>query len=133
MGNRLLVILVVVLMVMVLGGGTALYFFVLRPEPIAIGEIYAFPEVFMTDLANRGHVRLEISLELEKKSLGKELDTRAVQLIDEIYRTLRSKTKEDLTGGVGQDGLRQELLERLNGLLTTGKIVNIYFDGLVID
>ncbi len=133
MGNRLLIILVSVLLIVALVGGAALYFLVLRPEPIAIGEIYKFKDVFMTDLFNRGHVRVEISLELEKKSLTKELDTRSVQLVDEIYRTLRSKTKEDLTGGVGQDGLRQELLERLNAFLTSGKIVNIYFNGLVID
>lgn len=133
MANRVLVVLISVLIVMVLAGGAALYFFVLRPETVEIGAIYKFPEVFMTDLANHGHVRVEISLELEKKSLDKELNTRAVQLVDEVYRTLRSKTKEDLTGGIGQDGLRQELLDRLNGLLTTGKIVNIYFNGFVID
>ena len=87
----------------------------------------------MTDLSGRGHVRVEIYLELGEKKLIKEVKQRQVEVIDTVYRRLRSKSREDLNGAQGQDELRNDLLQDLRQLLDSDQVRNLYFKQIVID
>lgn len=134
MGKRVLSIMLVVMFLLLVVGGAVLYIYVLKPEdPVTIGEVYALPETFMTDLASGNHIRVEVHLELENKKMVEEVDTRKAQVVDGIYRILRSKTRSELSGSEGQDLLRHEIEIALNELFTTGELLRVYFYQIVID
>lgn len=132
MDNRLLTVVLILLLAIVVIGGFAVYYLVLEPRTGASFS-YQVPEVFMTDLSGRGHVRVEIYLELGEKKLIKEVQQRQVEVIDTVYRRLRSKTREDLNGAQGQDQLRSDLLQDLRQLLDSDQVRNLYFKQIVID
>lgn len=134
MGKRVLVIVLVVMLVILIAAGAVLYIYVLKPEdPVTIGEIYALPDTFMTDLASGNHIRVEVRLELEKKKMIEEVERRKAQVVDSVYSILRSKTKAELSGAEGQELLRNEMEVALNELFTTGELLRIYFYQIVID
>lgn len=132
MGNRLLTVLLAVLLLVVLIGGAAVYYFVLAPR-FDVSVTYQIPELFMTDLAGRGHIRIEIYVELGDKRLIKDLEKQKIEVIDAVYRVLRSKTREDLTGANGQDMLRENLLVALRQVVASDSLRNLYFKQIVID
>ncbi|NLW16913.1 MAG: flagellar basal body-associated FliL family protein [Firmicutes bacterium] len=132
MGNRVLTVLLALLLVIVLAGGAAIYFLVLAPgiqEPIAC----LIPEVFVTDLADRGHIRVEINVELADKRYISELERQEMAVNDAVYRILRSNTREELSGADGQDRLRQDLLAALREIVGHDNLRNLYFKQIVID
>lgn len=134
MGKKILVIILVVLLLVIVAGGAAVYFLVLKPDdPVQVGEIYKIPETFMTDLATGSHIRVEVHLELENDKMLEEATKRQTQMVDTIYRILRSKTREELAGGEGQDQLREDILNDLNQLFVTGQIKQLYFYQIVIN
>ncbi len=132
MGNRLLTVILAVLLLIVIIGGVAIYYFVLEPRFDA-SVTYQIPELFMTDLAGRGHIRVEIYVELGDKRLVKDFDKQQVEVIDAVYRVLRNKTREELTGANGQDTLREDLLGALRQVLASDNLHNLYFKQIVID
>ncbi len=132
MGNRLLTIVLAVMLVIVLAGGAAVYFLVLAPRmenPIA----YPIPEVFVTDLADRGHIRVEIYVELADKRYVSDLEKNQLAVVDAVYRVLRSNTREKLNGADGQDQLRADLLSALQEVVGQNSLRNLYFKQIVIN
>lgn len=132
MSNRLLTILLALLLLVVIVGGALLYFLVMAPR-FDHSVTYQVPELFMTDLSGRGHIRVEIYVELGNKRLIKDLEKKGIESIDAVYRVLRSKTREDLTGANGQDTLREELLLALRQVVASDDLHNLYFKQIVID
>jgi flagellar FliL protein len=134
MGKRILMIVLAVLLLAAMVGGVVFYLYVLQPkDKVDVGEFYNIPETFMTDLATGSHIRVEVRLELPDKKTVEEVGKRETQIVDAIYRILRSKTREELAGAEGQDRLRQDMENDLNQLLTTGQIKRLYFYQIVID
>ncbi len=132
MDNRLLTILLAVLLLIIIVGGALVYFFVLAPR-FDETVTYQVPELFMTDLAGRGHIRVEIYVELGDKRLTKDFEKQKIEVIDAVYRVLRSKTREELTGANGQDKLREDLLGALRQVIASDNVRNLYFKQIVID
>lgn len=132
MGNRLLTILLAILLLVVIVGGAVIYFFVLAPR-FDVSVTYQIPELFMTDLAGRGHIRVEIYAELGDKRLTKDFEKKQIEVVDAVYRVLRNKTREDLSGANGQDTLREDLLVALRQVLASDNVRNLYFKQIVID
>jgi flagellar basal body-associated protein FliL len=132
MGNRVLTIVLAVLLVIVLAGGAAVYFLVLAPrmeDPIA----YPIPEVFVTDLADIGHIRVEVYVELADKRYVNDFEKQRMAVVDAVYRVLRSNTREELNGANGQDRLRADLLTALREVVGHDSLRNLYFKQIVID
>lgn len=132
MDNRLLAVVLAVLLLLVLAGGAVVYFFVLAPR-FDRSVTYQVPELFMTDLAGRNHIRVEIYVELADKRLIKDFEKHNIEVIDGVYRVLRNKTRDELTGATGQDELRADLLKALRGVLASDQLLNLYFKQIVID
>lgn len=131
MSNRLLIIILIFLLLVILVGGGLVYVFVLSPR-LDSTIIHQIPELFVTDLVGRGHVKVEVYVQLGDKKLVKDLEEQNVEAIDAIYRVLRNKSREDLTGANGQDQLREELLDALRTVLDSDKVLNLYFKQIVI-
>jgi len=156
-GGKLKLIIIVLLLLIILGVlGGAGYMMFLKPKPAAdmnaaanntsaapkkemkegvgIGPLYPM-ENFIVNMADAGGTRyLRVTLQLElddTKKFAEALDMRKPQLRDAILTVLASKRYEEVSSAQGKLILKQELLRRVNSLVTEGTIVNIYFTEFV--
>ena len=97
-------------------------------KPAAGGAmIYYDPIELIVNIEDKGIDRfliVEILLQLETEGLKKELTSMAPRVKDRFISVLRSKTYDDLKGAQGQDRLSRELVETVNALLSTGRVVD---------
>jgi flagellar protein FliL len=154
MSNKVLFLLIGVLMVFMLGMGGGLYMMWNKLSELSVqsaanagtdpapennpeqllGPICSL-ETFIVNLADKGgnrYLRVTMDLELGKSELQDEINKRMPQIRDSILMILPSKRFEDISSVEGKTGLRDEILEKLNSLLTSGKITNIYFKEFVV-
>jgi flagellar basal body-associated protein FliL len=66
---------------------------------------------------------VEISLQLDSEKLKQELLSIDPKVKNEFISLLRSKTYDDLKGAQGLDRLSRDLVESVNTLLETGRVV----------
>ncbi|PUU94681.1 MULTISPECIES: flagellar basal body-associated protein FliL [Halanaerobium] len=76
-------------------------------------------------------VRATLVFELENAELKKELEKRKPQIRDRVISTLRAQNKEILEEP-GSDTIKGIIKEKINGLLISGKITNVWFTELVV-
>jgi flagellar FliL protein len=156
-GGKLKLIIIVVLLLVILGVlGGAGYMMFLKPKPAESADGAAkkttaapekakeesagmgplFPmENFIVNMADAGgtrYLRVTLQLELDNtKKFAEGLTLRIPQLRDAILTILASKRYEEVSSAQGKLILKQELLRRLNSIITEGTIVNIYFTEFV--
>ena len=101
----------------------------------SLGELYAFERAIIVNLAETNaerYLKLEIVLELDAGRTRKEVDARLPQVQDMLIGVTSTKTLEDVSTTSGRNMLRQEMVDKINSLLTTGRILNIYFTEFVV-
>ncbi len=105
-----------------------------KPKADMIGQIYTIADIIVNPAGSNGErfVKVSIGLEMGESKLGQELTKRDVQLRDILIGIFTSKTVEELTNPAKRENLREEIRGRINFLLVSGKIKNVYFTDLVI-
>lgn len=91
-------------------------------------------EPIIVNLASEGGRRyLKVSLQLEpgKAETTQEITSHQTQIIDTLITVLSSKTAEELLTVEGKIRLKEQILTRLNGILTSG-VKNVFFVEFVI-
>lgn len=154
MSNKLVFILigVVLLVVVGLGGGFFLMWTkmstmnaqvaavpnaqaAMGPNAQAVlGPIFSL-DTFIVNLADKGgnrYLRVTMDLEMTNATLTDELKERLPQVRDTVLTILPNKRFEDISTSEGKTALRTELIESLNGFLSTGKVTKIYFKEFVV-
>ena len=104
------------------------------PVEELLGPIYPL-DTFIVNLADKGgkrYLRITIDLELDGKELESEITKRLPQVRDSILTILPTKRFEDISSAKGKTALRDQMLERINGMLARGQITNIYFKEFVV-
>lgn len=103
-------------------------------QPLKFGKIYNLSPVIVNLAESRGtrYLKAQIGLEMAKPEIEEELKERTPQISDLLIDLLSSKSIPDLGDRQGRIKLKQEILERTNALLVTGKILNVYFVDFVI-
>jgi len=102
-------------------------------RPHDIGEIFEL-EPFIVNLQdNTGsrYLKVSIHLELDPMTL-EEAKLRTAQIRDAIIILLSSKSYADVGTVQGKYQLRDEIMARVNHILTGGKVRNVYFTEFVI-
>jgi flagellar FliL protein len=138
-------LLLLVLVVLVAGGG---FFAYRRLHPPAQGKagvpvVLAGPQAIYTmqtltvNLANvnSSHfLRIEVVLQYPRANtaLAAELKHQEYILDDRIISDLRSKTYDELATDRGENALKKELMQTVNGILTKGRVTGVYFDQFLI-
>ncbi len=99
-----------------------------------IGQVYTISDIIVNPAGSNGErfVKTSIALEIEGAKLTEELTKRDVQLRDILIGIFTSKTIGELTNPARREDLRREVKEKINSLLVSGKIKNVYFTDLVI-
>lgn len=100
----------------------------------ALGAIYDLDPfiVNLADAPDSRYLKLSIKLELEKPEIANELTLRLTQIRDTVLILLSSKESGNLRGITGKFQLRDEITERVNGLLPHGGVRTSYFTEFVV-
>ncbi|GAW92927.1 flagellar basal body-associated FliL family protein [Calderihabitans maritimus] len=88
--------------------------------------------VNLADLNFRRYIRLTIVLEYQDKRLSKELEEKRHRIRDTIINFLWTKKVSDFASAGKVDSIREQLLEKINQSLITGKLTGLYFEDLII-
>lgn len=93
--------------------------------------------IFTVNLIDPSGVRylkvgISMSLPSKNKDLATEIENRLPKLKDTVITILSSKTFEEITTPQGKIALRQEILRRINSILTKGKVMEIYLTEFVV-
>lgn len=99
-----------------------------------IGAMYPL-ESFTLNLLSEGgarYVKCTMQLEQNTDLLQPELDKKTAIIRDVVIRTLTSKTFEEISTAKGKERLKDELVGKINEILTDGFVKNIYFTDFVV-
>ena len=103
-----------------------------KEEP---GPIVAYPP-FLLNLADPGgsrYLKISLSLELSKeKNFPAEVGTKEPRIKDIIINILASKTYEEISTQQGKIALKQEMMRRLNTVMSGGRITDIYITEFIV-
>ena len=103
-------------------------------EELEVGRMVQLQPVVvnLSDPGGKRYLKSIIELEFTEDLVQKELEARLPQLRDVILLHLSSKTIEDVQSVDGKIELKNSLVMRINQVLKTGKIMNLYFTQFVI-
>lgn len=90
---------------------------------------------FIVNLADSPEIRylkLTVKLEVENESVSTELSSRIPQLRDTVLVLLSSKDSNTVRTPQGKFQLRDEITQRVNGLLTKPGVRSAYFTDFVV-
>ncbi|MFZ7104603.1 MAG: flagellar basal body-associated FliL family protein [Peptococcaceae bacterium] len=102
-------------------------------QGIEIGPLYNSPE-FTVNIANsngRRFLMTQFSLEVDNKKTLKEIEEKLPVFQDKVIIVLSSQTLDDLYSVDGKENIKNQLIENINTILSSGKIINIYFNNFV--
>jgi flagellar protein FliL len=146
-GSALKMIIIAVVILVVLGGaGAGAYFFFLKPKATSADKkpaeqtkqtvaIFWPLDAFIVNLIdNEGERYLKVVMQLEAsdQSAVDELNLLKPKVRDNILDLLSAKTYKEMMDPIGKQRLRDEIVLRVNGYLTKGKVLKAYFTEFVI-
>ncbi|WP_010292387.1 flagellar basal body-associated FliL family protein [Clostridium senegalense] len=149
--SNVLKVVLIILLFLILAGGCmfAGYFFGTKDDVPVIGngqqvisnnslknEGYYDLDEFLVNLADEGkprYLKIKISLGYDEKNkdLLPEIEKKKSAIRDSITNTLRTKKTTDLSPE-GEEQLKDELITRINELLSTGQLYNVYFSEILV-
>jgi len=150
----LLIVIIVLLLVLLIVGGLVAYFLLSgndNPDELKadqqkvekkkkvsqmteMGPIYPLDKFIVNLLSNNSarYLKCKMDLELDSPELQQEVDKKLPAIRDLIIRILSSKTVEEIQTAKGKEKLKEEIKRKINAMLTTGEIKNVYFTDFVI-
>jgi flagellar FliL protein len=143
--NYKMLALIVVLVIIITGVASFTfftYFSVSSDEKNKENEITSVEDIrptynagdYTVNISNNNQinfVRASIVFELESAEMTEELDKRSSQIRDRIISTLRAQNEEILKEP-GADTIKKIVKEKVNELLISGRITNVWFTELVV-
>ncbi len=153
MSKKLLIAIIIFLVLLLVGGGAGIFWYLTQKKETTektkiekqvnpehetlseIGPLYPVEPITVNlktpDEKDR-YLIATLSLELDDKLLSNELDAKIAVIRDKIILILSSKTIEDVSSVRGKKEICDEIKEKLNAMLTDGKIRNIYIVKFII-
>ena len=147
--KKLIIILIPVLLLILGGGGFAAYKFLFAPEDEEKPAEKITKEVknveehgvevevgtFIANLADKDadrYIKVTIVMEVQDEKVKEEATKRMPQIKDSINTLLFTKTSEDLKSSEGIEKLKEEIIRRINAILPTGGVKDVYFTEFII-
>jgi flagellar FliL protein len=106
----------------------------LEEEENVIGPLYTL-ETMIVNLADHGgkrYLRVTMALELSDPEAVATIESRLPQIRDAILMILPAKNYDDISTTDGKITLRNQVMEKINSLMTKGRVNNIYFTEFVV-
>lgn len=105
-----------------------------QEEENTIGPLYNL-DTMIVNLADHGgkrYLRVTMALELSDPEAVATIESRLPQVRDAVLMILPTKKYDDVSTTDGKIALRSEVMEKINGLMTKGRVNNIYFTEFVV-
>ncbi len=106
-----------------------------------IGSIKQFPlDSTVVNLAGTNAERyLKVTVELGyeymgpgEDQLGRELTNRRAEIRNQLITVLSTKQLQDVDSPEGREAIRREILNRINAMLVSGRVLNVYYTEFVV-
>ena len=98
-----------------------------------IGPTYDLGDFVVNLSGTRGYqiIQADIVVEISNEDTREELDRREPQIRDAVIRILRRQSTEDLEEP-GTDQIKEEIINKVNNMLSDGQLTNVWFTRMVI-
>jgi len=99
-----------------------------------IGPIYPMDQ-FIVNLYNEGssrYLKTTLNFELNSEDLNAEMDKKKPLIRDIVIKTLSAKTYEEISTIKGKENLKDEIVSKVNQVITDGQVKNLFFTDFVI-
>lgn len=103
-------------------------------EENVIGPLYTL-DTMIVNLAGHGgkrYLRVTMALELSEPESVATIESRLPQIRDAVLMILPTKTYDEISTTDGKIALRNQVMEKINTLMTKGRVNNIYFTEFVV-
>lgn len=103
-------------------------------EENVIGPLYTLDTMIvnLSDHGGKRYLRVTMALELSDSDALATIENRLPQVRDAILMILPAKKYEDVSTTDGKVALRSQVMEKINSLMTKGRVNNIYFTEFVV-
>lgn len=88
---------------------------------------------YLTNLADRGYVKVSIVCLLDGKETEKEVAKKEFEVKDRIYAILRSKTYDSVKNSKGMGILKNQIKAAVNELIDSGEIEEVFFTEIIVN
>ena len=144
--NPILLVIVAVVVLALAGGG---FFFLtmskkseeapkeeeVKQEKKDPGIFYQFEDPFIVNLAEvnaERYLKVNPVFEVDKEEVLEEINKKLPEIKDILITIFSSKSLDDVMPLAGKDRLKQEIMDKVNEILSQGKVVGVYFSEFVI-
>lgn len=99
-----------------------------------IGPLYSLDTMIvnLSDHGGKRYLRVTMALELSDPEAVATIESRLPQVRDSILMILPTKKYEEISTTDGKIALRTEVMDKINTLMTKGRVNNIYFTEFVV-
>ena len=103
-------------------------------EENVIGPLYPLDTMIvnLSDDGGKRYLRVTMALELSDPESVDTIESRLPQIRDAVLMILPTKTYDDVSTTDGKIALRNQIMEKINTLMTKGRLNNIYFTEFVV-
>lgn len=155
-GKTVIIIVAVVLVLLVVVGG-ALAFLMLKGgeeeggekahatkaadkkkgghgDDLVAGPMFPVDNIIVNLVSEGGarYAKFSVALELDAQELSPEMLAKKAIVTDIIISVVSSKTAEELMNVKGKEGVKNEIMEKVNERLKDGRVKNVYFTNFVV-
>ncbi|MGB9667933.1 MAG: flagellar basal body-associated FliL family protein [Thermosulfidibacteraceae bacterium] len=147
-GGKKKLILILVVVLLLVGGGVGAFIFLKGSKgkggeqakgeskaETTKGTAFKKLDPFIVNLSDEGggrYAKVEITLALSDKKVEKEVEEKLPIIRDSIITIISMKKYDDLVNPAGKETLKREIMMKLNSILTTGQVVDIYYTDFVL-
>lgn len=103
-----------------------------EPEASKSKENTVLMESIQTNLAGQGFIQISFAFELENKKAKEEFELIDFKMKALVIQSLAEMSGEQISGAQGIDALTSALMNKMNPLLTKGKLRQIYVTNKII-
>lgn len=128
-------IIILALLAITAVGSTAAYASYMKNKDIVKTELYPIEQEFLINIKSKNAnkiLKTSITLEITGKKSAELLTENQSKVSDTIINTLSSKTESEL-GVEKREELKKDLSKNLNGILKEDIVVDIFFQGFLIN
>lgn len=128
-------IIILALLAITAVGSTAAYASYMKNKDIIKTELYPIEQEFLINIKSKNAnkiLKTSITLEITGKKSAELLTENQSKVSDTIINTLSSKTESEL-GVEKREELKKDLSKNLNGILKEDIVVDIFFQGFLIN
>ncbi len=103
-------------------------------DDLTVGPMFAVDGLIINLMSEGGarYAKLSVALELDAQELAPEMLAKKAMVTDKIITVVSSKTAEELMNLKGKEGVKNEIMEKVNEKLKDGRVKNVYFTNFVV-